>query len=304
MYYHLSAACTVVAVELSDAVVLAGRAVVAGEDDEGVVEDAATLQLVDDASNVLVHAVNHGGMNLHVGRLESLVWFVCPLASGGIRGDGHLIGTDESQLLHTLIATLAQDVPSLVVLTFVLRYVLRLCLNRPMRFLEGDVHEEGLAVGGHLVHHVDGLVCHEVGIVEVLGNALCEDGVLVVDEREGVEVVSHAPDGSPVLVEASVAGIGIDGCEGAVAEVALVREPLHLVAVVADALREREVPLATHASVVACFAEHFGDGNAVLGQAESHACDADGLCVASRHELCSGGATAARVVELCEAHTR
>ena len=289
------------AVEVADVVVLAGSAIIRGEDDDGIVEDAAAFQLVYDAPDVLVHTVHHCCVHLHVGRLEGLVGLVFPRTARCVGGYGCLIRVNDAQLHHLLIAALTQDVPAVVIHALVLGYVLRLCLYGPVGLLESHIHEEGPAVGRHLVHHVDGLVCHKVGIVEVAGDALGEDGLLVVYEREGVEVVGDAPDGAPVLVEPSVTGIGVDGCERPVVERVLVRQPCHLVGIVADALRQREVPLAAHAGVVACLAQHFGNGDAVLGQALSHAGDAHGLGIAAREELCPRGTAAAGVEELCEA---
>ena len=273
------------AVEVADVVVLAGCPVIRREDDDGVIEDATALQFVYDAPDVLVHTVDHCSVHLHVGRLEGLVGLVLPRTARGIGGNGRLVGVNDAQLHHLLIAALSQDVPAIVIHALVFGNVLRLCLYGPMRFLEGHVHKEGIAVGRHLVHHVDGLVCHKVGIVEVAGDALGEDGLFVVYKREGVEVVGDAPDSAPVLVEAPVTGIGVDGCERTVIERVLVRQPCHLVGIVADALSQGEVPLAAHAGVVACLTEHLGNGDAVLGQALSHAGDAHGLCIAAGEEL-------------------
>ena len=58
------------------------------------------------------------------------------------------------------------------------------------------------------------------------------------NKREGVEVIGHAPYSAPMLVESSVAGIGLDGSKGTVIESALVGKPLHLVCVIADAFSE------------------------------------------------------------------
>ena len=67
VYHHAAVARTVVTVEVAYIVVLAGGAVVGCEDDDGVVIDAAAFQLGDDTADVLVHAVYHGGMHLHIG---------------------------------------------------------------------------------------------------------------------------------------------------------------------------------------------------------------------------------------------
>ncbi len=300
--HRLPVSGAVLAVEVADGVVLARRAIIGCEDDEGVVEDAPSLQLVDDAPYVLVHTVYHGGMHLHVCRLEGLVCLILPLASGGIRGGRRLRGVNESQFLHPLVAALAQGIPAVVEPALVLGDVLRLGMQRPVWFLEGNVHEEGTAVGGHLIHHVDGLVRHEVGVVEVSRNAVREDRLLVVDKGEGVEVVRHAPDGAPVLVEAPVAGIGVEGCEGTVPEVVLMGEPLHLFRLAAYAFGEREVPFAAHGSVVSGIAECLGNGDTVVRHAQSHAGDAYGLCVAACQKLRPRRTAAPGVVELREAH--
>ena len=303
-HYHLPVASAIVTVEVTDSVILGRGSVVGSKDDEGVVEDASSLQLRDDSTDILVHAINHGCMYLHVCRLKSLVGLVLPLSSGSICGNRHLVGIDETKFQHTLVATLAKHIPPVIELAFVLRDILRLCLHGPMWFLESDVHEEGLAVRGHFIHHIYRFVCHEIGIVEVLWNAIREDRLLVVDKREGVEVIGHAPNSSPMLVESSVAGIGLDWSKRTVIEGALMGKPLHLVFLVANAFSEREVPFAAHSGVITSFAKHFGNRHAVARKALSHTCNAHGLCVATRHELSSRRTTATGIVELGETHTR
>ena len=64
------------------------------------------------------------------------------------------------------------------------------------------------------------------------------------------------------------------------------------------------MPFAAHSGVITSFAKHFGNRHAVTRQALSHAGNAHGLCVATRHELSSRRTTATGIVELREAHTR
>ena len=173
-----------------------------------------------------------------------------------------------------------------------------------MGFLECHVHEERLAVYCHLVHHIDGFVGHIVGIVEVLGYAVGKDGLFVMNKREGVEVVRYAPDGSPVLIESPVAGISLDGGKGTVVEIALVREPFHLVGIVADAFGKRQVPLTAHAGMVSGVLQRLWDSDTVACEALSHTGNTYGLGVASRQQLGSGGTAAPRIIELRETHTR
>ena len=301
---HLPAACAVVPVKFAYRVVLGRSSVVGSENDEGIVEDVSTLQLRDDTTDILIHTVHHGSMHLHVCRLECLVGLVLPFASRSIRGNRHLIGIDKTEFQHTLVATLSEHIPPVVELAFILRYILGLGMKRPMRLLKSHIHEEGLAVRGHFIHHLYCLICHEICIVEILGNAVREDRFLVMNKGEGIEVVGNAPDGAPMLLETSVAGIGLYGSKRTVIEGTLMGEPLHLVCLVADACCEREMPFAAHSGMITYFAKHFRNGNAVARKALSHAGNAHGLGIATCQELSSRGTTAARVVELSEAHTR
>ena len=67
-----------------------------------------------------------------------------------------------------------------------------------------------------LIKHRDGLLRHKIGAVEIFWNAVCEDGLLIVHEREWVEVVTDAPYRTPVLFEAAIAGVSIEWCEWSV----------------------------------------------------------------------------------------
>ena len=105
------------------------------------------------------------------------------------------------------------------------------------------------------------------------------------NQREGVKVISHSPDGSPVLVEASVAGIGFNRSKGAVIEITLVREPLHLVLVIAYTFGQGKMPFAAHAGMIAGIFQCFRDSNTISSQTLPHAGNANGLRIASCQQL-------------------
>ena len=214
VYYHLPVPGTVVAVEFSDIIVLAGCTIVRGKDYDGIIIDTPAFQFVYDTSYVLVHTVYHGGMYLHVGRLEGFVRLVLPFASGCIGGNGHLVRVDKPHLQHLLVSAFTHGV--------VFGNILRFGLNGPVRFLEGHIHKERLAVSSHFVHHIYSLICHKVRIVEILRDTIGKDSFLVMHHREGVKVVRNTPDSTPVLVKASVTWIGINWGKWPVVEITLV----------------------------------------------------------------------------------
>ena len=167
------------AVKVANSVILTGSTIVRSKDNDGVIKDSPALQLVDDASDVLVHAVNHGSVYLHVSRLECFVRFVLPLSSRGIGGNRHFIRIDKSHLYHLLITASTHGIPTVVIFALVLGNILRLSLNRPVWFLEGHIHKERLAIGSHFVHHINGLICHIVSIIEVFRYTIGKDSLLV-----------------------------------------------------------------------------------------------------------------------------
>ena len=244
-------------------------------------------------------------MHFHISRLQGFVRLVVPRASRLVGSVGRFGRIHQPELYHTVVAVGAHHVPTLVVLALVLGYVTGLGVERPVGGVERDVHEEGVVLRGEVVEHVDGLLGDEVGGVEIIRNGIGVDGLLVVYEREGVEVVAHAPDGSPMLLEAAVAGIGLDGCEGTVVERVLVREPCQLfgAVVAADGLGARQVPLAAHAGAVACGEQSLGDGDALGVEAYAHARDAALLSIHAGEQRAARGAAATAVVELRETHS-
>ena len=223
-------------------------------------------------------------MHLHVCRLKLLVGLVLPKASRLIARDGCLLRTYQSQFHHACVAFLAHHVPSFVVHSIIFLYVFRLGVQRPVRCVVCHVHEERLLLGGEVVDEVYGLVCDEVGGIEVRRYCVGVYRFFVVYERERVEVVHDAPYRSPVLVESAVARIGLNWSERPVVECVLMGEPCHLVGIVAYALRERQMPLAGHGSVIAGGLENLGYGDAFGVETLSHRHDARLLCVESCHE--------------------
>ena len=229
-------------------------------------------------------------MYLHVGRLEFLVCLFLPVSARGILCLRSLLWQHQSEVYHALVPILAHLVPSAVILPLVLGYVGRLGVEGPMWSIVCDIEEEGFFSLGETVYVVDGALGDEVRGVEVRRNGIRIQSLLVVYERERVEVVDNSPDGAYVVVEASVAWIGVQRGERTVVERVLMREPLHLVGIVAYTLCQGQVPLAAHGTTVAGGLQGFGYRHAVLGQAESHARDAAGVWVASRKQLRTRGA--------------
>ena len=230
---HLTITSAIMTVETANAMVLARSTIVRSKDNQSVVIKTTTLQLINNTTNILVHTVNHSRMHLHICSLESLVCLIRPFTAGRILNDRHLLSIDKAKFKHTIVTAFAHRIPTIIELTLILCNILFLCLHRPMRFLESNIHKERLAVGSHLVQHIYRLIRDEVGIIEVLGNAIGKERFLVMHKRERVEVIGNAPNGSPVLIEASVAWIGFDWCERTIVKRALMRKPFHLIGVVA-----------------------------------------------------------------------
>ena len=196
---------------------LGAGAVVGGEEDEGVLVGAHRLQLGDDASDLTVHAVDHGGVDGHLRRLEAALLVIQRIPGQGAvhlaraqpldgRGegigradftfDGGERGAGDAGLLHARVAFGAHAVPAGQILVPVFGDVLRQGVQREVRRDEGHVMEEGLVrvVGRVVLEAVDGMVGRgDGGVVALLvGRDLdghVVDGVAL--RREEVALVLH-----------------------------------------------------------------------------------------------------------------
>ena len=196
---------------------LGAGAVVGREEDDGVLVGAHGFELGDDAADLRIHAVDHRGVDGHLGGLEAAllvgefspwqwaVHFAGPELGDGIRegvgrpdfafegGEG---GVRDAQALLALVASGAEGFPAGEILVAILGDILRQGLQREVRRNEWDVMEERLVlmVGRVVLEAVDGVVGRrDRGVVALLvgGGLYCD----VVDEvtlrAEVVAVVAH-----------------------------------------------------------------------------------------------------------------
>jgi hypothetical protein len=260
-------------------------AVVGEHEDEGVVELVGFAESAEDAADVLVHAVDHGGVNGHAAHLPFLIGSVFPGGDVGVAwGEGPAF-VDDAEFDHAAVTFLAEGVPAVFVAGLVAVDVFFEGVHGPVGRGEGDVAEEGFAGGGGFFDVADGVGADGVGVVEVL--ALGFDEVVVAGEGSGVVEAAGAVDGAEELVEAALAGPVVFG--------------------IGDG---GDVPLAGHPSVVATGAHDFGDGDGVGAEVAfvggelvvlHHVADAGLMGIEAREEGGAGGATAGGVVELGEA---
>ena len=227
-----------------------GAATVVGEkENKGVVELLAFLEGGDDGAHALVEPVHHGCVNLHVAEVPFLVWGVCPLWSFGVARSNFPILVHQPHLDLTFVTGLTHDVPTLVVLSFVLGDVFWKSMHRPVGCCVGNVHEERLFtfvfsdVAG-------GVIVYGVGVVELLGLVFLvrqgrDEGVFT-SERIRVEEAPGPVDGAVETVEAALARPVVGGGSGS--------------------YMGGDVPLARHVGGVACCLHDLCDGTDVLAE--------------------------------------
>ncbi len=211
------------------------------------VELAGAPQRLDDAADALVHAVDLRGVDLHAAQQPRLVLGLRPRRLRRV-AVGELPRLVQDAPLDELVEALrAQRVPALVEAALVLRDVLVVRVQRPVRRGVGDVVEErrpgGLALV--LLDVGDGLVADRVGVEEgVVGLRLVLDVLVAARERIGIVEAARADDGAEELVEAALQRPGVGGFGQAA----------------------RDVPLAAHVRLVAVALERLRDGDAALVQ--------------------------------------
>ena len=183
-------------------------AVVGGEHDDGVVELAGLLDVVDEAADLDVGVVKHGREGfLQPARDELLVGREA-VPGGNIRvarGQDRVLGHDAHRLL-SLEPLLAGHVVALIEAAAVLVEVLRGSLVGVVAGAEGDVEEVRLLlVDGPLVaDELDRAVDHVLADVVVRGVG-GGDAVVVVGELGG-ELVGEGVEEAVVTVEALLQG--------------------------------------------------------------------------------------------------
>lgn len=283
--------------EFATAEAFGAAAVVLEEEDESVVELLGFLEGLDDAADALVHVVDHGGVDFHVGRFPFLEFDLVPVANH--RRGGPVVG-EKTELLELGDAGVADGGVAVVVFAFVLGDVLGQGMHGPVGGGVGDVVEEGLVGVAFRVFAdvADGVVGDGVGVVPgavglVVGIVLGGDEGVVAGEGVGVEEGTGAVDGAVEAVEASLAW------------------PVVAVGFAVFGFGDGgDVPFAGHVGAVAGRLESLGDGEAlgveiaaVGGEAvvTGHMTDACLMRVEAGEEGASRRAAAAGVVELREA---
>ena len=278
-------------------------AVVGQEEDEGVVELAGLLQVVEHAADVLVHVVDHRRVYRHALGFRSLLGSAqaVPLRPRRMAFEHRRVGSDQAELLHALETFAAQRVVAVLVARLVLGDVGVVRVQRPVRRGEGEVGEEGLArilAGLDVIDQPGG---EEVGREEVLRH-VDRLAVLAVDGLRRLGRVDRDDAGliAPVARSAMHEHVGL-------VEAARRR---------AEFLGHAEVPLAGHQRAIAGVPEHLRHRHhalvevalvaglaALLGEHQlGHVAEADEVVVAARHQHGAGRRTERRRIELGHLH--
>ena len=225
-------------------------AVVRKEEDQRVFGDAEVIERVEQAADVLVHAVDHGGVGLHAEILPLGVdVFVL------IPGFGFLVALWNRPLrFHQphgdlfLEAVFAQDIPAFGEAAFVLGDVFRFGVEGVMRGGVGQVVEKRAAAFGVTADGINGVIGEGVGGVEIVGEL-----------GDAFVVVAEGPD-FPTF-ELGVGLVGIEEIAAAVPEAVRLLES----SVVWEGSRfAAVVPLPTHARGIAREAEALAEGDHVF----------------------------------------
>jgi len=206
---------------------LGAGSVVGTEEDEGVLELAFGFEVSEDAADVLVHAVDHGGEDGHAAGevLAAVGWDGVPggiLLFGPAVDVGDAIGADdgtgghlparvgEAELLHAGEALLSDHVPALLIDLLILIDQVLGGMEREVRGVVGQVQKPRLVLllaGG--VEERQGVVRDGVGGVEGLfpggGGAAGGQARVLGRIPEAVEAVDHAVE----VFKAAVDGAGL-----------------------------------------------------------------------------------------------
>ena len=261
---------------------------------QGVVKLARFAQLRNHLANAQVHTLDHGGVDLHAGRLPGFVLLV-PVAH---RRRHALCRVDQSQTGSLVPSGLANGLIAAVVTAFLPGDVSRQSVHGPMGRGVGHVHQKWFArlTGGMFAHKTAGVMGYGVGVI--VGGRLVFRIVkgryhdIVTHQRRWIEKAARTVDGAVVTVEPAPERPVVFGpfCPGGTSH----------------------MPLAHRAGVVASRLGHLAQGAAggvqftrVAGLAQilhhmAHACL---MRIQTGQEAGAGGAAAGGVVELTEAQT-
>lgn len=118
--------------------------VVGAEHDEGVVVEAFCFEVGDEATDVLVEDIDHGGVDFHAVFFPLLVFGGKAVPGGDVGGAGGKLpfGGEEAGLELFFVAALAEDVPAFGVFAFVFFDVGFGGLERVVGSVVGAVQEE------------------------------------------------------------------------------------------------------------------------------------------------------------------
>ena len=271
--------------------------VVGGKEDEGVLDGAHGLELIEDATDFPIHPFDHGGVDFHLGGLEFLLGgrqripgdgagdFVgihfgdelgvrqVPVGNHGGFGRG-VVGRDDAEFACADPAPFADEIPTDVVAGALAGDVPGGCLEREVRGGEGEVSEERLAgVLGLMLAQVgdeSGCVLGGRVVIRPGGNGRERAIVFRVVFRAKIPVVVMDHIG---VIES---GVGDDlGCT-------------------------HDVPFAGVIGAVTGLAQVLGEELGPCGETSDGWVHADLLGVVAGHERGAGGPAASGVVEAGE----
>ena len=119
--------------------------VVGAEYDEGIIVEAFCFEVGDEATDVLVEDINHGGVDFHAVFFPLFVSGRKTVPGGDVRGAGRELplGGEEAGLELFLVASLAEDIPAFGVFSFVFFDFGLGRLERVVGGVVGAVEEEG-----------------------------------------------------------------------------------------------------------------------------------------------------------------
>ena len=193
-------------------------AVVLQEENQRVLPLPLRLQLRNDPSNALVHAVDLRGIDLHATALKGFVLHGFPLLGRTPLGPSLIQHAQPFQLRP---ARGADVLVSAVVTALVFCNVGVLGMQRPVRRRECGVEEEwlSLVVAAVLPEELHRVIRDGVGVIELLRlilRVVCDsDDLVVPHQRTGIKVAARAVNGAIVTIEAAlqwpVARVG-QGC--------------------------------------------------------------------------------------------
>ena len=275
----------------------AAGAVVAHHHQQRVVELIVLLEELDEATDLVVGVLQHGGECLLQAAGEPLLLLgqLIPRRHARVARCLGGAGRHDAQLQLVLVPALAQHVVALVELATPALQVVVGCLVGRVHGAEREVEEERpIRSHGHEVADptralVDEVFADVIADVATGGRAVWRVDVVVVVGELGVELIGLTLEETVEAVEA------------------LLQRPVVMRAGGGCFLHRREVPLAGGIRGVAVAAQQFGDGGCPRGDAAAHvrvagvpirdATHADRVVVAARQQASPRGGAQRRGVE-------